>query len=71
MPLFLLRTGAIRRCAVVPDGLAYTTYIDRHQRRIHVLLDPDSERILLQAQPARLRRGGRRANQAAEPPLAA
>jgi hypothetical protein len=38
---------------VVPDGLVFTTYTDRHQRRIHVVLDADSERSLLQAQPPR------------------
>ncbi len=75
MPLFLLRDGAIRRCAVVPDGLAFTTYTDRHKRRIHVVLDPESERLLLRAQPRRQTRrpgaatgAGRRR---AEPPLAA
>ncbi|MFM7236688.1 MAG: hypothetical protein ACKOYK_07950 [Cyanobium sp.] len=53
MPLFLLRDGAIRRCSVVPEGLALASYTDRHQRRIHVVLDADSERSLLQAQPPR------------------
>ncbi|MFM7641751.1 MAG: hypothetical protein ACKO45_09400 [Cyanobium sp.] len=60
MPLFLLRDGAIRRCASVPDGLAFTTYNDRHQRLIHVVLDAESERLLLRAQPKRPRKGGRR-----------
>ena len=74
MPLFLLRDGAIRRCAVVPDGLTFSTYTDRHQRTIHVVLDAASERRLLRAQPrqtpgkiSRQQRAARRA----EPPLAA
>lgn len=74
MPLFLLRDGAIRRCAVVPDGLAITTYTDRHQRLIHVVLDAESERLLLRAQPRTTPRklGGRRgASRRTEPPLAA
>jgi hypothetical protein len=81
MPLFLLRDGAIRRCAVVPDGLAITTYTDRHKRRIHVVLDPVSERALLRAQPPRQPRRLRSADGASgadagagrrtEPPLAA
>lgn len=76
MPLFLLRDGAIRRCAVVPDGLALTTYTDRHQRQIHVVLDAESERLLLRAQPRKTPRklGGRqgsRGTRRAEPPLAA
>lgn len=53
MPLFLLRDGAIRRMAVLPEGLAFTTYTDRHQRLIHVVLDAESERLLLKAQPPR------------------
>ena len=60
MPLFLLRDGAIRRCAVVPEGLTFTTYTDRHQRLIHVVLDATSERVLLQAQPKRPPKGARR-----------
>ncbi|MEB3324936.1 MAG: hypothetical protein VKM17_06315 [Cyanobacteriota bacterium] len=74
MPLFLLRDGAIRRCAVVPDGLAFTTYTDRHQRLIHVVLDAESERLLLRAQPPRSPRRSKVAVRAAgtqEPPLAA
>jgi|GEM_PF-5174926 hypothetical protein len=74
MPLFLLRDGAIRRCAVVPDGLAITTYTDRHQRLIHVVLDAESERSLLSAQPSRRPRrlsGPRSAARREEPPLAA
>lgn len=55
MALFLLRDGAIRHCAVVPDGLAMLTYTDRHQRLIHVVLDADSERLLLRAQPPRVK----------------
>lgn len=72
MPLFLLRDGAIRRCAVVPDGVAFTTYTDRHQRTIHVVLDADSERLLIQAQPPRrpVRLPGRRTERPT-PPLAA
>ncbi|MFN9645025.1 MAG: hypothetical protein ACK6BG_07890 [Cyanobacteriota bacterium] len=71
MPLVLLRDGAIRRCAVIPDGLALTTYTDHHQRRIHVVLDAASERLLLSAQPRRkpLRKRGGAAR--SEPPLAA
>lgn len=74
MPLFLLRDGAIQRCAVVPEGLATTTYTDRHQRQIQVVLDAESERLLLRAQPRKqprqlgARRGGGRRT---EPPLAA
>lgn len=74
MPLFLLRDGAIRRCAVVPDGLAFTTYTDRHQRVIHVVLDAESERLLLRAQPRKQPRklGGRPGGaRRTEPPLAA
>lgn len=73
MPLFLLRDGAIRRCAVVPDGLAFTTYTDRHQRLIHVMLDAESERLLLQAQPKRPLKTGRRGggDPAGDQPLAA
>ena len=74
MPLFLLRDGAIRRCAVVPDGLAFTTYTDRHQRQIHVVLDVASERLLLCAQPQQpLRKpgDGQRRDRRVEPPLAA
>lgn len=76
MPLHLLRDGAIRRCAVEPDGLALTTYTDRHQRQIHVVLDAESERLLLRALPGKTPRtfGGRqggRGQRPAEPPLAA
>lgn len=74
MPLFLLRNGAIRRCAVVPEGIAISSYTDRHQRLIHVVLDPQSERLLLRAQPSqRPRQRGHRHRQArhSEPPLAA
>lgn len=53
MALFLLRDGSIRRLALVPEGLAMTTYTDRHQRLIHVVLDAESERLLLKAQPPR------------------
>ena len=38
-PLFLPRNGAIRRSAVVPDGLDLTTATDRHQRQIHGVRD--------------------------------
>jgi hypothetical protein len=44
---------------VVPEGLITSTHWDRHQRRVHVLLDTASERTLLQAQP-RLPVRGRR-----------
>lgn len=74
MPLFLLRDGAIRRCAVVPDGLAFTTYTDRHQRLIHVVLDAESERLLLRAQPPRRLSQSRargEASRRADPPMAA
>ncbi|MFN9661571.1 MAG: hypothetical protein ACK6BC_14605 [Cyanobacteriota bacterium] len=74
MPLFLLRDGAIRCYAVVPDGLALTTYTDRHQRQIHVLLDANSERLLLRAQPPvhpRKLGGKRRGAGQEERPLAA
>jgi hypothetical protein len=74
MPLFLLRDGAIRRCAVVPDGIAITTYTDRHQRQIHVVLDAHSERLLLQAQPSKpphQLRVRQRCARHTEPPLAA
>lgn len=74
MPLFLLRDGAIRRMAVVPDGLAFTTYTDRHQRLIHVVLDAESERLLLRAQPPRPSRqpaSRGRSSRPAEPPMAA
>jgi hypothetical protein len=73
MPLFLLRDGAIRRCSEVPDGLAITTYTDRHQRLIHVVLDAASERLLLQAQPPRpLKPARERALKVVnDPPLAA
>ncbi|MFN9624316.1 MAG: hypothetical protein ACK587_16015 [Cyanobacteriota bacterium] len=70
MPLFLLRDGSIRRCAVLPDGLTCPTYTDRHQRQIHVVLDAASERLLLRAQP-RQPRGRRGASRRSEPPLAA
>jgi hypothetical protein len=84
MPLSLLRDGAICRCAVVPDGLALSTYTDRHQRRVHIVLDAASERLLLGAQPRKPLRGvgggtggrrqggnSRRGTGRSEPPLAA
>jgi len=73
MPLFLLRDGSIRRCAEVPDGLAVTTYIDRHHRQIHVVLDAESERLLLKAQPPRILKPARVRGRggASETPLAA
>lgn len=74
MPLFLLRDGAIRRCDAVPDGLAIATYNDRHQRLIHVVLDAESERLLLRAQPPRRAPASiknRKASAQAEKPLAA
>jgi hypothetical protein len=66
MPLFLLRDGAIRRFSVVPEGLLTSTHRDRHQRRVHVLLDADSERTLLLAQP-RFSVLGRRRSSHADP----
>jgi hypothetical protein len=45
---------------VVPEGLVTSTHRDRHQRRVHVLLDTDSERTLLLAQPRLPVRGRRR-----------
>lgn len=60
MPLFLLRDGSFRRFSVVPEGLVTSTHRDRHQRRVHVLLDSDSERTLLLAQPPFPARGRRR-----------
>ncbi|MEB3335775.1 MAG: hypothetical protein VKP70_12430 [Cyanobacteriota bacterium] len=75
MPLFLLRDGAIRRYAVAPDGMAITTYTDRHRRQIHVVLDAHSERLLLRAQarkrPRQLEGSRRRKARLTEPPLAA
>jgi hypothetical protein len=69
---------------VVPDGLVLSTYTDRHQRRIHIVLDAASERLLLRAQPRKPLRGvggtpggGRQAGNLrrgagrTEPPLAA
>ncbi|MFM9047253.1 MAG: hypothetical protein ACKOOH_06290 [Cyanobium sp.] len=53
MALFLLRDGSIRRLASIPEGLAITTYTDRHQRLIHVVLDAEPERVLMKAQPPR------------------
>lgn len=74
MPLFLLRDGAIRRCAVMPEGLAITTFIDRHQRQIHVVLAAESERLLLRAQsrkPPRTLGGRQGSGRRMEPQLAA
>lgn len=56
MPLFLLRDGSIRRCPLVPEGIATRSHRDRWGREVHVLLDPASERLLLAAQPPRSRR---------------
>ncbi len=53
MPLFLLRGGTIRRCSVVPEGIATRTYHDRRGRPVLALLDVASERCLLAAQPPR------------------
>jgi hypothetical protein len=64
MPLFLLRDGSYRRFSVVPEGLLTSTHRDRHQRRIHVLLDAESERTLLLAQPRFPVRGRRRGSHA-------
>ena len=53
MPLFLLRDGSIRRCTVVPDGLRTSAHRDPYGRSIQVILDVDSERALLRAQPSK------------------
>jgi hypothetical protein len=50
MPLFLLRNGSFRRFKSAPSDLEAYTYMDRYQRRVRVLLDSNSERILLQSQ---------------------
>ena len=52
-PLVVLRDGRKREFAVLPDAIACDTYIDRHQRTVHVLLDAASERLLLASQPRR------------------
>ena len=52
-PLVVLRDGRKREFALLPEGIACDTYIDRHQRPVHVLLDPASERRLLASQPRR------------------
>jgi hypothetical protein len=49
-PLFLLRDGSKRRFAVVPDTLDVLPYPDRQQQQVLALLDPVSEKRLLQAQ---------------------
>lgn len=51
MPLFLLRDGSIRRLPTVPAGVATHAYVDRYDRRVHILLDARSERLLLSSQP--------------------
>ena len=62
-PLVVLREGRKREVALLPEGVACDTYIDRHQRPVHVLLDAASERLLLRSQPRR-RRAPRRRSQA-------
>ena len=59
-PLVVLRDGRKREFAVLPDAIACDTYIDRHQRTVHVLLDAASERLLLASQPRRRRAERRR-----------
>ena len=61
-PLVVLRDGGKREFALLPEGIACDTYIDRCQRPVHVLLDPGSERLLLASQPRR-RRASRRRSQ--------
>lgn len=58
-PLVVLRDGRKREFALLPEGIAYDTYLDRYQRPVHVLLDSASERLLLTSQP-RCRRAPRR-----------
>jgi hypothetical protein len=60
-PLVVLRDGRKREFALLPEGIACDIYIDHHQRPVHVLLDPASERLLLATQPRR--RGPRRRSQ--------
>jgi hypothetical protein len=59
-PLVVLRDGRKREFALLPMGIACDTYIDRHQRTVHVLLDPASEHLLLASQPRRRRAPRRR-----------
>ncbi len=54
-PLFVLRDGRKREFAVMPEAIDCVTYTDRHQRPVHVVLDPGSERRLLASQPRRRR----------------
>lgn len=58
---------------LLPYGLPITTYTDRHQRLIHVVLDAELERLLLQAQPPCILKParGRGRGAASETPLAA
>ncbi len=49
MPLFLLRDGSVRRFNVVPEGLRLSSYQDRFNRTVHVVLDARGERELLAA----------------------
>jgi hypothetical protein len=73
MPLFLLRDGSIRRFSVLPEGVNTFLYRDRHQRKVHALLEARQEATLLAAQPTPTRPYRHRAPQArsARPPLAA
>ncbi len=59
-PLVVLRDGRKREFAVLPEAIDCDTYLDRHQRTVHVLLDPASERLLLASQPRRRRTERRR-----------
>lgn len=66
MPLFLMRDGSIRRCTVVPGNLRTTSHLDPYGRRIQVILDAESERELLRAQPSREGSPGRRSRRQRE-----
>ncbi len=64
-PLVVFRDGRKREVALLPEGIACDTYIDRHQRAVHVLLDAASERLLVTSQPGRRRAPRRRPGTAA------
>lgn len=49
MPLFLLRNGSIRRFKAIPEGLNTSSYKDRYNRIVHVVLDARGEKELLAA----------------------
>ena len=59
-PLVVRRDCRKREVALLPEGIACDTYIDRYQRPVHVLLDAASERLLLSSQPRRRRASRRR-----------